>query len=198
MENYKALLSGIGTALKVHGFKKKGNYFLLFSEGNCGLINFQKSRDSSASCIKFTCNIGAVSSALAKAVYDRPVDQKVVVDDCQWKMRIGFIMQQKQDHWWQIDDITNIAAMEEEITQLLTLKAVPLIISHLTDSDLIESWIHGECQGITEVQKFKYLTTLLKIKNDSRLSAIIEELRSTSKGKSYENIILAHLKELQS
>lgn len=46
------------------------------------------------------------------------------------------------------------------------------------------------------MNKYIYVTTLLKQQNDERLPAVIEEFKAISKGKSFEQTAKEHIKEL--
>jgi hypothetical protein len=68
---------------------------------------------------------------------------------------------------------------------------------HVSDEGLEKEWMEGTYAGTTELKKYIYLTTLLKVKKDVRLPTIIEELMVFSKGKSYEATAKEHIRELE-
>ena len=166
---------------------------------NWGLINFQKSRNSSSVEIHFTINIGVCSYELRRLVGIGVVDikSKPGVDECQWKQRIGFLMPNKDDYWWQISLDTAVEGMAKEIQNVLNVLAIPKIMSHISDDDLISEWMAGRSEGITEFQRYVYLSTLLKLNNRPELSKVIEEMKTYSKGKPIENSMNVHLKDLE-
>ncbi|GEP89762.1 hypothetical protein CTE07_14070 [Chitinophaga terrae (ex Kim and Jung 2007)] len=111
-------------------------------------------------------------------------------------MRIGFLMPVKKDFWWEIDGVTPVGRMAEDIITNLQSLVIPEILRNISDKDLIEEWIQGRREGITEFQRYVYLTILLKFYQDERLARVIEELKSYSKGTSIEIAAIEHLKEL--
>jgi hypothetical protein len=109
MKEYKHLFNAIGSFLKTHGFTKKGDTFYFLSEGNWGLVSFQKSKGSSKGAVKFTINLGVQSTTLTQVLGSNNSD-KPSIEDCHWKKRIGFLLPQKQDYWWVIEE--NSTSME--------------------------------------------------------------------------------------
>jgi hypothetical protein len=196
MKEYKHLLNAIGSFLKTLGFTKKGDTFYILSEGNWGLINFQKSKDSSKGTVRFTLNLGVQSITLAQVLENNSTDRPTI-EDCHWKKRIGFLLPQKEDYWWVIEE--NSTSMENlvgEISDILTETVLSDLKSHITDESLKQEWLNGLSEGVTELQRYIYLTTILKLSNDERLSTIIDAFLSFSKGKSYEYTAKEHSKEL--
>jgi hypothetical protein len=197
MEQYRLLLAEVGAFLKAPGFSKKGNTCYIQKEGNFGLINFQKSISSTKHQVKFTINIGVASGFLLRAgINGFIISGKPSITDCHWKMRIGFLMPVKKDFWWEIDGVTPVGRMAEDIITNLQSLVIPEILRNISDKDLIEEWIQGRGEGITEFQRYVYLTILLKFYQDERLARVIEELKSYSKGTSIEIAAIEHLKEL--
>jgi hypothetical protein len=197
MDNYKSLLAIVGNILKDQGFAKKGDTFCLFKYNNWGLINFQKSKNNSAETISFTINMGVSSTTLRRTIGDGDLTAKPDIEDCHWGKRIGFLLPQKQDYWWQVDNNTSPIHLIDEITDVLNKLAIPEIENHLSDESLESEWLTGVAEGATELQRYIYLTTLLKLNNKEKLSLLVEELRAYSKGKTFEYAAREHLKELE-
>jgi hypothetical protein len=197
-EKYKLLLNSAGESLKKKGFVKKGSTFYLAAENNWGLVNFQKSKESKSDRIVFTINIGVLSSLLRLTLRNIEISSKPIIDDCHWKKRIGFLMSKKQDHWWVIDEATSIDDLISEVINLLDNFAIPAIENHISDNMLESQWLIGNAEGITELQRYIYLTTLLKLNNKPNLPQVIEDLKKFSRGKAYEYSAKEHIKELES
>jgi hypothetical protein len=197
MNKYKQLIATLETPLKSEGFIKKGETFYLYRNNNWGLINFQKSKSSSTEKISFTFNLGITSTRLRKVINNVDIEVKPSIEDCHWKKRVGFMLSQKQDHWWQINDSTSLEHLFMEITTILKTLAIPEIDNHITDSSLEKEWLSGIAEGVTELQRYIYLTTLLKLNGDEKLPMVIGELMTFSKGKSYEYSARVHIKELE-
>ncbi len=197
MDKFKTLLAEAFNVFKIKDFVKKGDTFYLTRNNNWGLINFQKSRSSLAGTFSFTINVGVCSNALRKTVDRGDMSMKPDIEDCHWKRRIGFIMHQKQDYWWKIDDNTNLDSITEEIISVIKASALPAIEGHISDESLELEWTIGVSDGLTEFKRHVYLTTLLKLGQKENLSLVIEDLKKISKGKPYEYAAMEHINELE-
>lgn len=195
MDKYRSLLSEVNNSLKPIGFKKTGEIFYYYRNNNIGLINFQRSKNSSSDVILFTINIGVYSSSLH--LFDRPgINSKPVMSDCHWRQRLGFLLPEKQDYWWQIDYNTSLPDLMTEITNLLISVAIPEIEKHISDESLIEYWMNGVSSGLTEQQMYLYLIGLLKVNNSIALQEKVEELKALSRGKPFQQNVNEYLKQL--
>lgn len=195
MNYYSTLLTGISKVIKIQGFNKRGNTFYLFKNNNWGLINFQKSTSSDK--LSFTINIGVVSTLLKQVIDKAAVVLKPDINDCHWKKRIGFLLPEKKDHWWTIDNNTSIENLVKEISYILETLAIPELINHLSNDYLEQEWSSGKAEGATQLQRYIYLTTLLKINNNKKFLQVLEEFKAYSKGKPYEYTAQEHINNLQ-
>lgn len=55
---FKVMLTIVNNELKTHAFRRQGHDFRRFQDGNCAIIWFQKSRDSSKSKVLYYVNYG--------------------------------------------------------------------------------------------------------------------------------------------
>jgi len=99
METYKKIISSVSIVLKEFGFNRKKENFILKNNNNIGIVNFQKSRDSTASTILFTINIGVYIHSLSM-FNNMDMDNDPVIDGCQRKERINPL----NESWWKIDE----------------------------------------------------------------------------------------------
>jgi hypothetical protein len=195
MNKYKELVLRIGRCLKAKGFFKKGDTFYLSRNNNWGLINFQKSIGNVPSETTFTINLGVSSTALRN--FDgEDVRTKPSIEDSHWRKRIGFLLPSKQDFWWRIDGNTSLEKLQNEIIDLIITVAIPEVEQHISDEDLLRMWLMGQADGLTEFQRFIYLTTILKIYDERSLPIVVNELMAFVKGKPYESTAKVHIKEL--
>lgn len=196
MKEYKKLLATLGQLLKSEGFYKKGETFYIQTEGNWGIINFQKSRDSTKVESKFTINLGVWSKNVAASLDDVAYD-KPEIEVCHWSKRVGFLLPQNRDFWWIVSETTPLdEKLIDELKDIVKTKAIPEIKNHASDESLKNDWISGHSEGITEFQRYSYLTALLSIINDERLKRVVDEFLIYSKGKSIEFSAIEHLKQL--
>jgi hypothetical protein len=123
-------------------------------------------------------------------------NEKPEFTNSHWRKRIGFLMPVKKDYWWTIDDATSIDMIIQETSFLLHNLVVPEIEKYLKDEDLIEEWLKGISEGVTELQRYLFLTMLLRLNGDKRLPKVVEELVSFSRGRAYESTVNEHMKRL--
>lgn len=195
MDKYKILISEVNQAIKPLGFKKNGNTFFYNQDNNIGLINFQKSRSSSSDNILFTISVGVYSNSLH--VFDSPcIGSKPIIDDCHWWQRIGFLLPEKNDHWWQIDAATSLPDLINEIKDVLNSLAIPEIKKHISDESLQDYWMQGISSGLTDQQMYLYLIAFLKAKNSDVLQVKIDELIALSRGRSFQQNVVESLNKL--
>jgi len=195
MEIYNNLISNIKIILQKENFSKKGSTFYIEKGNNLGMINFQKSKSSTSGVVLFTINIG-VSLTILREFNKENLKQKPEIEDSHWRQRIGFLLPDKKDYWWKIANDTCLKQLTEDISQVLITVAIPEILSHLTIESLKSEWLNGVSKGITEFQRYMFLTTVLKVVNSSELMFYIEKLKLFSKGKAFEEVANEHIKLL--
>jgi hypothetical protein len=198
MEKYKNFLSKVGTALKRHGYQKKEEVFYVFKNGNWGLVDIQKSRSTAANSISFTINVGVCSTALRSIMGIGPTEDKPEIEDCHWRTRLGFLMPEKKDLWWSLEDGSTTDTAIAEISNLIEAFAVPAIENRISDDKLKETLLTGDAAGCTELQRYVYLTTLMKLTRDERLEATVADFLAAAQGKSWERSAKIHIHELES
>lgn len=194
-EIYESILKKIQLILKPYGYSKSGPTFYLNKSENWGLINFQKSMESSGDHIKFTINVGTCSTMLRR-VEERDVSRKPPYTECHWSLRIGFFLPAGQDHWWSIDERTNEDDLVMELSGIFKNRGLREIESHISDEQLEEYWKAGNCDGLTDYMRIVNLTLLMKAKCSEGLPIVAEQLREYARGKSFEKSINGHLNEL--
>lgn len=171
-EIYKELLKVTGESLKPLGFFRRSNAFRLLSDGNCGLIEFQRSISNSSENLKFTVNLGVVCGELLDRgpFGDRgPAGiQNARIIDAHLRERIGFLLPNRYDKWWEITIKTDTVSLAQEIVGLLVDKGVPYIKNRLETRALIELWESGKAPGLTEVQRISLLSELKKAVGTTR------------------------------
>jgi hypothetical protein len=122
--------------------------------------------------------------------------KKPLINECHWKKRIGFILSEKQDHWWKLSNNINVKELTDEIQEIINSHAIPEITKHLSDTNLALLWLHGNSEGLTNFQRLVYLTVFLRKYNNNKLSLISDELLAFTKNKQNESAARHHFKQL--
>lgn len=198
MDILKEIIKELSPLLKQTGFNKKGNNFYLDAGKNYGVVNFQKSRESTKDVVKFTINFGIYSDVLGRREYDYNSSVKPEVEQCQWRARIGAFMPGSPDYWWYVNVSDGLNSITSNVMKTVQSIVVPEINKRLSDEGLINSWMKDSYAGTTEIGRFEYLTTLLKTKGDfDTLNQVVETFMQQSKGKPNASRAMEHLKEIE-
>lgn len=197
-ELYKELIKEISSLLKAKGFSRKGNCFYLRQGNNWGLLDFQKSRKSTADEVSFTINLGVCSGRLLEFFSPDLLEQKPSIEACHWRERVGFLFPEHQDKWWLVRGIEPLDSLENELKGCLVEVAIPELEQHLSDEQLSSEWSSGKSPGLTDIQRLVNLSVLLKVAGaDSALREILKELEDKSAGKSTALMVKQHLRNLE-
>ena len=96
----------VSPAVRAAGLKGSAGNYRLPSSTHFALVGFQRSTSSTASAVKFTINLKAVSHGtwrLARAgrswLPEIPGANRIY-PVAEWQKRIGTLMPAGQDHWW--------------------------------------------------------------------------------------------------
>jgi hypothetical protein len=82
------------------------------------------------------------------------------------------------------------------IWSIIESRVIPELEKFSSDEALQEFWLSGNAQGITEGQRFEYLTMLLKKSNNALLATVANEYLDYAKKKKSPITAIEHLKEL--
>lgn len=156
-ENFERLLASLGESLKLIGFARKGYAFKVFSTDNCGIIEFQKSDKSSRDKIIFTINLGVVYGRLLESSFNLA---KAGIVDCQLRQRIGKLLPDRPDKWWEVTGSSDLGSLTSEIAELLLGKGTPFIQTYLDISAIVALWKSGQAPGLTALQRDQFLSNL--------------------------------------
>lgn len=196
MKKYKELFNTMSAFLKNKGYTKKGDTFYFHQYDNWGIIDFQRGRKSIGDSVVFTINLGICSSIIRKLISEIGMNVKPSIEDCHWCKRVGLVMPQKNDYWWQIDNSTIVVDLSDEIVTLFETVILAEIESNIQNVNLEAKWLNGISDGVTEMQRYIYLTTLLKVNQRDNYDAVVEEFLRFATGKTFEYSARDHIKEL--
>ena len=131
--------------LKVHGFRKKALNFYRRAGGNFAVVQFQKSRTSSAMSVDFTINLGVFSACvqqgLAPILWVPSVEDVPTEPDCHLRRRIGLLLPEHQDVWWNVREDTDRGKLGATLVSLLEKYAFPFLDRRASDEGLRDHWL---------------------------------------------------------
>ena len=160
-----SLLAGYETCIRAteklispSGYSRKGAIFRHWTDGNLGLVQFQKAKRSTSGRLEFTVNLGIVCGRLFEEWQGEI--EKADVWDAHLRTRLGALMPERRDKWWLIDDATDTEEMAEQISILVRGLGIPYLEDHIRTADLITLWQSERSPGATEVQRMSYLSML--------------------------------------
>jgi hypothetical protein len=154
----KIILHKLDATLKQKHFKKTGNTFTCSNGELTYFINVQSSQSSSSDILKITVNIGILSALIYK-LENTLIPEK---HHRHFNKRIGFYLEQPQDKWWVINDMTSANTTAIEISEIINTMVLPELDRLQTTSDLVSLWRKEQCPGLTNWQRIEYLSLLEK------------------------------------
>lgn len=144
--------------LSADGFKKSGNTFRRVFDSGAALIEFQKSRGNTGDTLSFTINLAVVCGPLLEP--DGLTLQKARAINGHLRQRIGVLLPDRQDKWWEIDAATDANALATEVANTIGDIAVPYLLRYVDPHDLMVLWETGQAPGLTEGARVRDLRML--------------------------------------
>jgi hypothetical protein len=109
--------AGLAATLKSEGFKKSGRTFRLTQGEALRVVSVQGSAYNAGAEGRFTLNLGVAFPGI-RALLEPELPLKALSEaQCPFRQRIGPLMPQRRDHWWSVDERTELAALGEEVRQ---------------------------------------------------------------------------------
>jgi len=130
----------IAPSLLAHGLTGSGGKFALPYDSAWALLGFQKWRPVTPTRVAFTVNLSFFDRAewTQRRVRDTllPAKPEHNMNYGTWSMvqRIGFLMPQRRDHWWQIALDTEVDHLASEVVGVLVRYGMPWLRAHATAS----------------------------------------------------------------
>jgi Domain of unknown function (DUF4304) len=125
----------VSPAMRSAGFRGSAGHYQLPSPAYFALVGFQRSASSTASAVKFTINLKAVSREiweLARAdmtwLPKRPRANNIY-PVAEWSERIGNLMPGRQGHWWWLRAGQPLDALAADVTRALRDYGLPALRS---------------------------------------------------------------------
>ncbi len=155
---FSRLVQAVAETLKPHGYKRQGQVFRALANGNCGIIGFQRSVTDTRDAIRFTMNLGIVCGDLCDLAAT-PLEKSQIAD-AHVSRRVGFLLPERQDKWWEVNTSTDCHQLSQEISNLISNMAVPYINQFMDTKAIYSLWESGQSPGLTEFQRARYLARL--------------------------------------
>jgi hypothetical protein len=177
---FRQLLKDLRPSLARAGFRRTSQNFVIETPECWGIINFQKSLYSSAKEKKFTVNLAIASKRIFR-FQGEPDNKPPRYYASHWQIRLGELAPTHSDLWWTLSDETSYKTVLPELEQLITVIAIPVIKSHLTEVTLLALW--EEIFGGFEYPVLKYKSILLAERGQfNQLPAIFQRIREICQG----------------
>jgi len=153
--SYKNLiLQAVTDVLRPMGFHKSGSRFHRGLNDVIHLVTVQSSVSSTAHLLRITVNLGIWLPALADE------GDKPNVWSAHWRERIGFLMPERADRWWEASSESEATAAALEICWAMRTFALTTLDTLSTADALAALWRSGRSPGLTERGAQRYLELL--------------------------------------
>jgi len=159
-EAFDQVIKATGEWLQSLGFTPRAAVLRIQAQGNCGIIEFQRSVKSSRDKILFTVNVGIVCGDILDSEAPLQDMQQARFVHAQIRQRIGAFLPGHPDKWWEVTSSTDADALARELLELLLKDAVPFIQRYLGTDSIISLWESGQSPGLTDGQRADLLATL--------------------------------------
>ena len=141
-------------------------------------MGLQSSVKSDANRKIITFNVGVSSERLLQFLSRPPVRTKLVINDCHWCERLGFLIPDRHDKWWQVGPETDLEQLGAELVDCLENYAIPALEKYATDEALRDLWLSGESPGLTNEGRLSNLALLLSALGPAEcLEPVLAELK---------------------
>jgi len=156
-QSFTSAVATVGSALKQHGFLRSGSKFTRTGREVVSLIQFQRSRDSTAACVTFVVNYGVAVLSIAHAEGIDPA--KLSWTDCQWQARVQG--KDGREAWWSVRDGDDPNALAGRLTHLVEEEVLPALEQVQHEADLVTLWTSGKSPGLGDARRLLCLARLL-------------------------------------
>ncbi|MBL8233673.1 MAG: DUF4304 domain-containing protein [Bryobacterales bacterium] len=194
--SFDLLVTAVAAALKRKGYRRAGKTLWCSNSESWGVVEFQRSTESSSDVTIFTVNLGTASKAL-RQFFGKP-ETRPSFEECHWKNRIGFTLPTAGDKWWHLTGGA-VAGIASEVIEALTQHGLPEIESHMCDASVRREWMSGSAPGLTETDRLRFLSALLHIEGDLTESATVSaRLKALAEERPTAGLAEMHLRKLSS
>ncbi len=157
-EAFDQVVKTVAERLHPLGFSRRGAALRIMGPGVCGLIEFQRSMKNTKEKLLFTVNLGIVCGDLLES--GAATLSKARVIDAHVRGRIGMLLPEHRDKWWEITASTDSDALAGEVADLVLNEAAPYIQRYLSIDSVEALWESGQSPGLTDRQRIDRLAAL--------------------------------------
>ena len=158
MDAFEEVIAAVTGRLQPLGFSRQRMALRRIIDGSAVVFEFQKSDKSSNAQIIFTLNLGLVRGELIDS--GASALQKAMFQDSHLSVRLGRLLDQPSDKWWELSETTDPHSLAAELSDILLTRAVPYFDKYQSADALIALWESGKSPGLTAVQRARYLHKL--------------------------------------
>ena len=146
--------SAVAAVLRPLQFRRKGLVFTRQLGEMVHIVSLQSSVSSTAPLLKITVNLAVFVPSLA----DDSI--KLGLLSSHWQMRLGFLMPEHIDYWWEVSCDCDAERVASEIIEAIQMYALPQFKQLETRDALVTLWRAGRSPGLTTFQAKRYLDKL--------------------------------------
>jgi hypothetical protein len=151
------ILARLHVLLKPYGFRKNGSTFSSGTNDVVLFVQLQSSSKTTSATLVATVNLGVFSRTVANKVRNT---RKPSILEAHWRERVGFLLDEPTDKWWQISSEQQAIAAAEELSEILLKSALPKFHTLSSSESLKRLWETGEAPGLTEFQRQQFLKVM--------------------------------------
>lgn len=147
----KFVLDELRTTFDSRGFRAKGLTFHRRVADNFGIVQLQKSRNSTATLVEFTINLGVFSArvqrTLSSIMWMPEVARVPAETACHLRKRIGSLLPEPRDVWWSVRSDAVLTELGAAIRWVLELHGFPFLEARISDEGLRDRWLERPPRG---------------------------------------------------
>jgi len=201
---HKFLLLDLAPVLKSAEFSRSSNTFRKWTNDVCLIVNLQGNKWNTADRYQFTINLGVFSPAAYRLEhelgwtfpdfvsfsdedskeYEQDWAQRLAAPrevDCHWRERLGWLMPEPSDKWWELQSESQIPSLSREVPPSLVRWGLPAIERLASNEALRDCFLTGRSLPkvlLSPHDRFRYAAYfLLLVGPDQRLDGVIRKLK---------------------
>ena len=128
--------------LRARGFTKSARTFRLRGEECTQVVNMQASTSNMGVGGRFTVNLGVFFPAVAE-VLPWPAPKALKEHNCQLRERLGLLLPDPRDRWWQVSLDAPVAPIAEEVREAVVTYGLPWLEARSTLEAGLDSIVHS-------------------------------------------------------